>query len=523
MSKQKVAKSKFGVSRKQNARIIFHEILFALAIALFFVVLVMLAMGYRLRRDSKSGLPVLERTSLLRVSSYPTGANIILNDADTGRKTTLSAQRLVISAGNHTLRVVRDGYHSWQHAFTTAEAEITWFDYIQLFPTGRSGDVVKSFDSTHQVWRSPIGERALVLTPATKASSPKLNIVALSATGVTSTSVDLSADLAAPDLVVWSKDDGLALMCERKPVVAATTAKNNKSTASDSAATDKCVLLDVDRARITELNLPIEKTENLLDAAFVNSRAILVATNSKVFLYDTTAKTTQKLDVKVPSANRPEHLAITTNDATLLYYSKSNDNKTTYHLATVNASGALDDIYTDDAPFEFASSRYLDNVVVAIANRSRLKVYFSNSNALFGTIGELNLQNEYGLPVETTPIVLDGRFLVAASGLAVNVERWVASTFDNACHDTTWQRVSNAQLYCPDNNRLLIKDFDGENQIAINLPDGVTMPAPTTDLTGGDLPTTMKPAALVNRRTLYYWTVEHVNDALQLQLRQLKL
>lgn len=509
--------------KARNTRIIFHELLFALAIALFFVVLVMIAMGYRLRRDSESGLPVFERTALLRVGSYPTGARIVLNDTDTGRRTTLSAQRLVVSAGSHTLRVVRDGYHSWQHAFTASEAEITWFDYIQLFPTGRSGEVVQSFDSAHQIWRSSIGERAIVLTPATKASNPKLSIVTLSASSVNSTSINLTSEITNPDLVVWSKDDGLAFLCEKKPATGSSTA--SRTATNNSAITDKCLLVDIDRSRASTVSLPTERAEDLLDVVFLNSHTLLVVTSTRAFLYDTTTKTVQKLDAKIPNNNRPEHLAATTNDATLLYFSKvsAEDGKTSYHLATVNASGALETIYADDTPFEFASTRYLNDIVVAIANRSRLKIYYSNSNSLFGSINGLNLQNEYDLRSETTPIIADGRFIITADGLSIDLERWVESEFDNTCHDTTWQKLSSAQLYCPNDNQLLVKDFDGENLVGITLPEGVTTPILSSSLTSNDLPTTMKPAALVNRRTLYYWTTEHVNDTLQLQLRQLRL
>ncbi|MCL2038589.1 PEGA domain-containing protein [Candidatus Saccharibacteria bacterium] len=488
--------------KAQNARIIAHEVLFALAVALFFVVLVMIALGYRLRRDSESGLPVWERTALLRVGSFPTGANIILNNTDTGRRTTLSAQRLVISAGNHTLRVDRDGYHSWQHAFTATEAEITWFDYIQLFPVDRGGNVVQSFASTQQVWRSPIGERALVLTPATRTTSPQLNILTLTATNANTTAINFPSEITEPDLISWSKDDSLALLCQRK------------SATSRSSTTDRCTMLDVDRGRLSTVNLPNDRSEELLDVAFVNSRTLLVITSARAYLYDTTNTTSQKLNVHIPTDNLPQRLALTTSDATLLYFTSapSNTASPTYHLATVNANGTFSGIYTDDAPFEFAATRYLNDFVVAIAGRSQLRIYFSSSSSLFGSINGLALQNEYPISTPTSPITTNGRFIVAASGQSVDLERLVSSQFDNNCHGSAWQKLSNAQLYCPDTHQLMIKDFDGTNQVNIRLPDAVAMP-----------PADALPAALVNRRTLYYWTLETINNTPQLQLRQLRL
>ncbi|MCL2001962.1 PEGA domain-containing protein, partial [Candidatus Saccharibacteria bacterium] len=292
--------------KSQNARIIVHEILFALAIALFFTVLVMIAMGYRLRRDSESGLPTFERTALLRVGSYPTGANIFLNGNDTSRRTTLSAQRLVISAGHHTLRVTRDGYYPWQNEFATTEAEITWFDYIQLFPVNRGGTVIQSFESARQVWQSPIGEHALVLEPATRAASPKLNILTLTATNVSGASVNLPAEITSPDLIAWARDEGTALLCERK-------AEAGGVALNRSTSTDRCVLIDVDRGRLSNVSLPIERTEDLLDVAFVNSRTLLVTTSSRAYLYDTSSRSMQRLptNIQIPPNNRPARLACT--------------------------------------------------------------------------------------------------------------------------------------------------------------------------------------------------------------------
>jgi hypothetical protein len=499
----------------KSARIIFHELLFALAIALFFVVLVLVAMGYRLRRDINSGLPVFERTALLRVGSYPTGANIILNGNDTGKKTTLSAQRLVISAGNYTLRVTKDGYHPWQNDFTAIEAEITWFDYLQLFPTNKHGDVVQSFESTNQVWQSPTGEHALALTPATKTASQKLNILSISATSTSNTAASLSADLTVPDLVVWAKDESTALLCQRK----------NTAQSTSATAADKCALVDVDHGRLSNLTLPIDKSEDLWDVSFVNSKTLLVVTSARAYLYDTTAKTSQKLDAKIPTTNLPDHLTVTTNDVTLLYYAQTSRDTTvtSYNLATVTASGALTTIYTNDTPFQFNATRYLNNFVLAVANKSRLKIYISDASSPFSSISNLTLQNDYEMPDDKSAITADGRFITTASGLAIDLERQAVSNFDNTCHNTTWQKLNSALRYCPDDNQLLIQDFDGTNRLSINLPNNVTMPAPTSALTDTNLPITTKPATIVNRRTLYYWTLEHVNDASQLQLRQLRL
>ncbi|MCL2002094.1 hypothetical protein FWG76_01675, partial [Candidatus Saccharibacteria bacterium] len=218
-------------------------------------------------------------------------------------------------------------------------------------------------------------------------------------------------------------------------------------------------------------------------------------------------------------------LACTTNDATFLYYMQTSvaGDRTTYYLATVTANGTINDIFNDDQPFEFDATRYLNDIVVVIANRAKLRVYYSNTGSPFASLNGLNLQAEYAIPTNSNTISANSRFITTSSGLSVDLERNVTSHFNNVCHDTIWQQLNHALLYCPDNDKLLIHDFDGTNPVTVRMPDGVTMPAPTDSLTNGDFPTTFQPAAIINRRTLYYWTISHENDALQLQLRQLRL
>ncbi|MCL2371228.1 PEGA domain-containing protein [Candidatus Saccharibacteria bacterium] len=515
----------------RKVRIVFHEILFMSAVALFFIVLVMIAMGYRLRRHSEGGvLPSWERTTMLRVGSFPTGANITLNGNDTGRRTTLSSQRLVISTGNHSIRVARDGFHPWSHSFTAVEGEITWFDYIQLFPINRSSDIVQSFSSARQVWHSPVGERALVIAPAAADISQRLHIISLATTNVSSSSVHLPSNITNPDMIVWSRDEGLVLLCERKdPEIVQLSAAARRA----ANATDRCVMVDADRGRLTATNLPIQSTENLLSAAFVNSRTMLVVTSSRAFLFDINSSTAQELDVQLPENNLPEQLAITATDVTLLYHTRvSAGGETTYHLSTVNANGTITTIFTDEQPFEFTATRYLNDFVVAITNNYQLRIYFSSSSGLFSNINGLDLQYDFAMPTAISTIVARGRFITTTNGLAVDLERNVITEFDNVCHSTRWQNLSSAQLFCPNSNDLLIKDFDGTNRISIRMPDDVTMPAPITpsgeeeivySIPVGFPVQPVMPATIVNRRTLYYWTIAYINDIPQLQLRQLRL
>jgi hypothetical protein len=113
--------------RNYQIRLIIGYVLVTIAIALATIVLVYGAYGYSI--NTKTGNVV--QNGLLFVGSKPSGAEIYLNGSSL--HTTTSA-RLVLAAGNYTLKLTRSGYRDWQRAITLNAQTIDRFVYPFLFP-----------------------------------------------------------------------------------------------------------------------------------------------------------------------------------------------------------------------------------------------------------------------------------------------------------------------------------------------------------------------------------------------------
>ncbi len=69
-------------ARRREKRVIVTNILIVLTVLLLTAILVLYTMGYRLNRSFS-----LEQRGLLRVNSYPTGAQVLLDGVASGKKT----------------------------------------------------------------------------------------------------------------------------------------------------------------------------------------------------------------------------------------------------------------------------------------------------------------------------------------------------------------------------------------------------------------------------------------------------
>jgi hypothetical protein len=115
--------------RKKQAykvRLIIGYVLISIAIALAALVLLYNAYGYTI--STKTGQIIED--GLVFIQSQPGGATIYLN----GVKNSTTSARLVLPAGNYTLKLTKSGYRPWQREISIDEHEIARYVYPFLFP-----------------------------------------------------------------------------------------------------------------------------------------------------------------------------------------------------------------------------------------------------------------------------------------------------------------------------------------------------------------------------------------------------
>lgn len=112
-------------------------------------------MGYRL--DQENGH--ISRGALIQFGSTPSGANVTI-DGNTLSARTPTKHSLV--AGNHDLKVTRDGYRDWSKSLVIQAGTLTWLNNIRLIPNQLETEAALSFGVIKNAITS--GDNRMLLT-----------------------------------------------------------------------------------------------------------------------------------------------------------------------------------------------------------------------------------------------------------------------------------------------------------------------------------------------------------------------
>jgi hypothetical protein len=136
-------------------------LLVAIAIGLGTIILVYAAYGYSV--NTKTG--EVTENGLLFVDSKPGGAKIYLNNKSINSNT---SARLVLPAGDYTLKLSRDGYRDWQRKVTLDEHAVARYVYPFLYPKQPVTAALKTYASAPGLFsESPDRRWLLVQLPST--------------------------------------------------------------------------------------------------------------------------------------------------------------------------------------------------------------------------------------------------------------------------------------------------------------------------------------------------------------------
>lgn len=104
------------------------------------VVLTFIASGYWINEDFE-----VERQGMLQVSSYPSGANVMIDGHSSWLQRTTTSK--VLPVGEHTVAITKDGYDSWSKVINLSEGLLYRLQYPRLFPVER--DTLAVYDATN--------------------------------------------------------------------------------------------------------------------------------------------------------------------------------------------------------------------------------------------------------------------------------------------------------------------------------------------------------------------------------------
>ncbi len=122
--------------RRQAIKALIAEIGMVLSIIAIVVVATLVAMGFFVGRDGK-----IEQSGLIQIHSMPTGASVELDGATLFARTNLSRS---MPAGEHQLKISRDGYDSWSKTVKMYSGMLIRLYYPRLFLKDRTTEAVMS-------------------------------------------------------------------------------------------------------------------------------------------------------------------------------------------------------------------------------------------------------------------------------------------------------------------------------------------------------------------------------------------
>ncbi len=120
--------------RRQAIRALVAEVGMVLSIVAIVVVATLVAMGFFVGRDGK-----IEQSGLIQIHSMPTGASVELDGATLFSRTNLSRS---MPAGEHQLKLSRDGYDSWSKTVKMYSGMLIRLYYPRLFLQDRKSESV---------------------------------------------------------------------------------------------------------------------------------------------------------------------------------------------------------------------------------------------------------------------------------------------------------------------------------------------------------------------------------------------
>lgn len=148
--------------KKQSIKVIISEAIMVVAVAITVIVLALLVSGYWLNSDFK-----VERNGMLQISSVPTGANVEIDDhASSWLERTNSSK--ILSSGEHTVTLTKDGYDSWSKTISITEGLLYRLHYPRLFRNNRTASSVLSTTNYTQATVSSDHNSLLLTNDTTK-------------------------------------------------------------------------------------------------------------------------------------------------------------------------------------------------------------------------------------------------------------------------------------------------------------------------------------------------------------------
>jgi hypothetical protein len=190
--------------RARKNRLIFGYGLIAIAIAIATVLLVYIANGFYIDRNTGQVI----QNGLVYLDSRPGGADVYINGE---KQRTKTDARLVIPSGQYSFELKKEGYRSWQRTIQLEGGSLRQLTYAKLIPNQLDVSPVIDLRSNPTAVSQSINKRWLVTSYVDNPLS--LSITDLEQTPISSVPLEIPASIVSDplggriEIVEWAEDN----------------------------------------------------------------------------------------------------------------------------------------------------------------------------------------------------------------------------------------------------------------------------------------------------------------------------
>lgn len=458
-----------------------------LAVILTVIVLALVASGYWLNNNLE-----VERQGMLQINSSPTGATVTVDGAAWSWLDRTNASK-VLSAGEHTVTLTKDGYDSWSRTIKISEGLLYRVQYPRLFLTEREVAAVYDLTDYNFATASPDGAYLLLAGKTTEwllLNLERENLEPRTVDVATVFSTVSVAEGAATGLFTgeivsadWSRDHNHVLLQVRSEAGVVEWALLDPKTPRNNVNLTKTFARDFSEVQIMDdsaANLLVMQEGNLRKID-VSGRQISAVLAEKVLNFDHfgseivfVAEKTAEMDAissvfsvasdAISGVSDGENaISSVSEDADAISSVPEGADATSsvapYYLGLVRVGDSKPTVVLPlERPAKAVISKFYDDYYLTVLSDTEVKVYYKND------VAEVLQEYELGFAPATMAVGQDGEFVQMTAGVqmaTLDMEAQAVREWEIA--GKHYDRLDRGMLYAVSEGELTVYDFDGLN------------------------------------------------------------
>lgn len=423
-------------ARRQSLRIIVSECFMVLTVIVTVAILALVVSGYWVGSDFK-----VERQGMLQISSLPTGADVIVDNEFAWNQRTNTSK--VLSSGEHTIELKKEGYDSWSRTINIAEGLLYRVHYPRLFPLERQKESVMSVGDTNFAIVSPNREYALTANNTTS-----WELLKITDDEIASTDIDVSTVFSYISLAPGA-EKGLFMA----KIISAEWDYNNEhvlmQVQSDTAK--EWVVLNVKNPK-ESVNLTRD-----FNADFSNIKIQDQSANTLLAVLDGNLH-------KISLPSKQVSAVLVKNVKSFDYLGpdvvfSAQDDANTFYVGELMSDNKINKIFSEleKAP-KVSVSRFYDEKYITTLDANVVTVYNKKDHSEY-------IKKELGFAPETLKVGHEGEFITMTAGpqiATVDMEAKEVREWSPESNYYGW--LDSDMLYSINDGELIVYDFDGLNR-----------------------------------------------------------